>query len=265
MEPYFSIIMPSYNQASFIKRSIDSVLNQSYRNFELIIVDAESDDGTQEILNGISDTRVKIICEKDNGQSDALNKGFLLAKGDVYGWLNSDDLYEQDAFLNAAQIFNEKDVSVVHGNWNSIDIHDKVLQKNYSFRFDVNQLFYDGFFLNTQSMFLCRNVHKDLYEFPECLTYTMDYHFLLFLGLRLQKKDFYYCNKFLGSFRRYQEQKTNGLNSFVLREHDWIRVDLHSPRPPRLFFKLIRLMYRFRRVYYYIVNGGIFHVIEKLR
>src|SRR5438045_443911 len=86
-----SIITPSYNQGQFIEETILSVLNQTYQNVEYIVIDGGSTDNTLDVVNKYKDKIDVIISEKDNGQSDAINKGFKIAKGELIGWLNSDD------------------------------------------------------------------------------------------------------------------------------------------------------------------------------
>ena len=100
--PKISIVMPSYNQVQFIERSILSVLNQDYPNIELIIIDGGSNDGTVEVIKKYEKHITFWVSEKDKGQSDALNKGFKHCTGEIYGWLNSDDLYLPNAFKHAA-------------------------------------------------------------------------------------------------------------------------------------------------------------------
>ena len=91
-----SIITPSYNQAEFIEATIQSVLSQTYKNIQYIIVDGGSTDSTMDIVNRYKDKIDIVIHEKDNGQSDAITKGFKLADGELVGWLNSDDILYPD-------------------------------------------------------------------------------------------------------------------------------------------------------------------------
>ena len=89
-----SIITPSFNQGEYIEQTILSVLNQSYKNFEHIICDGGSTDGTVDILKKYK--HLVWVSEKDAGQSDALNKALSICTGDIIGWINSDDYYHSD-------------------------------------------------------------------------------------------------------------------------------------------------------------------------
>ena len=102
-----SIVMPSYNKADFIERSILSVLNQNYPNIELIIIDGGSTDGTVEIIKKYEQYITFWVSEKDQGQSDALNKGFKHCTGSIYGFLNSDDVYLPDAFKYSSLVLKK--------------------------------------------------------------------------------------------------------------------------------------------------------------
>ena len=90
----FSIITPCYNSVEFIEQCILSIKNQGYRDFEHIIIDGGSTDGTIDVIKQYENTyNMKWISEKDNGMYDAINKGFTMADGDIYSWINADDYY----------------------------------------------------------------------------------------------------------------------------------------------------------------------------
>lgn len=102
---FFSIITVSYNSAKTIARTIESVLNQSFENFEYIIIDGSSKDDTLNIIKkyqGISNGKLSFISEPDNGIYDAMNKGVQKAHGDVIGIVNSDDWLEPDTLSTVA-------------------------------------------------------------------------------------------------------------------------------------------------------------------
>lgn len=117
--PKISIVTPSYNQGQFIEETILSVKNQDYPNIEHIIVDGGSTDRTLEILKKYEGTyKIYWISEPDEGQADAVNKGFALAKGEIIGWLNSDDVYfDTHVITRVVQCFNRrKNFDIIYGN-----------------------------------------------------------------------------------------------------------------------------------------------------
>lgn len=102
-EPTVSIITPSFNHAEYIEDTINSVKSQNYGNIEHIIIDGGSDDGTGDILEKYQDEyNMSWISEPDDGQADAINKGFTLADGEILGWLNSDDVYISNSAVSKA-------------------------------------------------------------------------------------------------------------------------------------------------------------------
>jgi len=108
-----SIITPSLNRAKLLNAAIQSVVSQDYPNFEHIIIDGGSTDGTLEVVRKSS--QIKFVCEPDFGMYDALNKGLSLASGDIIGFLNTDDLYAEDIFTAIVDGFEEDRISAVAG------------------------------------------------------------------------------------------------------------------------------------------------------
>lgn len=110
-----SVITPSFNSADYIERAIKSVLDQNYDNFEHIIMDNCSTDGTIDILKKYPHIIWK--SEKDTGQSNAMNKGFELSTGDIIVYLNCDDYFEKDTFIKVNKYFNEdQNIKILFGN-----------------------------------------------------------------------------------------------------------------------------------------------------
>lgn len=121
----FSIITPCFNSEKTIKRTLESVLNQSYQDFEYIIIDGKSKDRTIEIVNSYKEAfagKMRIISEPDAGIYDAMNKGIKLAQGKIVGIVNSDDYYEPECLNDIAAIYNpEEKYQILYGMMRIVD------------------------------------------------------------------------------------------------------------------------------------------------
>lgn len=113
-DPKVSIVVPSLNRGKYIRESIDSVLAQSYDNVECIVVDGGSSDNTMEIVDQYHDRLSAVIHEKDRGQADAINKGFKVAKGDLVGWVNSDDILYPDCVEEIVKLYRRQNDGAIY-------------------------------------------------------------------------------------------------------------------------------------------------------
>ena len=199
--PKISIVTPSYNQGQFIEDAIQSVLNQNYPNLEHIIVDSGSTDGTVEILKKYP--HLRWISEPDNGQTDAINKGFHMARGDVVAWLNADDYYLPGTFEKVLY-FCEKypEVDIVYGDCCFVDFNGKFLRRKLEPAFDLGMLVYYGCYIPSTATFFRRSIIDEGIlldtEYHNCM--DMEY----FVRLGSQGKRFFHISGCLACFRWHE-------------------------------------------------------------
>lgn len=130
MNDLVSIIMPSYNTENFIVDTINSVLNQTYKNWELIIVDDCSTDNTMDIFKQFNDDRIKICQnEKNSGAAISRNKALMKAKGKWIAFLDSDDLWFPDKLEKQIKFMEDNDYHFSYTNYEEIDEESKSLNR----------------------------------------------------------------------------------------------------------------------------------------
>jgi FkbM family methyltransferase len=124
--PTISLVTPSYNQGRFVERTLRSVLEQEYPALEYVVQDAGSDDGTVAILDAYRDRLTTCVIEPDDGQADAINRGFARTSGDIMAWINSDDMLLPGALAAVSRHFaRHPETDVVYGHRIIIDEHDR--------------------------------------------------------------------------------------------------------------------------------------------
>lgn len=261
----FSVVVPSFNQAAFIERSLISVINQEYEGVELIVMDGGSGDGTKAILERYSSDLALWRSEPDAGQSDALNKGFRAATGEIFGWLNSDDLYLPGALHHVAQIFAaEPQVAVVYGDWLMLDERERILEHCPALPPSRTRLITEGFFCNAQAMFWRRSLHERVGELDVRLHYTMDFDFFLRMISVAGPRAFLRTSRPLGCFRVYAGQKTGSAAGKSADEHLRVieRAGLTWKYAP--YGRALRLAYRVTRMAEYLARRGPRYALQKL-
>ncbi len=199
-----SVVTPSFDQSRFIEETILSVKNQSYSEIEHIIVDGGSTDGTLDILRKYK--RLHWISERDRGQSDALNKGFKMATGEIIGWLNADDAYQPDAVETVVQFFHEHpNTGLVYGNVNIVDEDGEIIRTRYSPSFDLGLLVRGGHCYIQPATFFRRKIFDEVGYLDLAFHEAMDYEFFIRIGQRFKIKR---IPRILGNFRAHAESKT---------------------------------------------------------
>ena len=264
-QPTISVVMPSFNHEKYIERSILSILNQDYKNIQLVIIDGGSKDGTVNIIKKYEKYIDYWISEKDNGQSDALNKGFEVCKGDYFCWLNSDDLFLPGTFSKVVEIFKKNLLKkICFGDWISINDNDQYLDYHYAFDINLDHLKYEGFHLNAQSLFWHKEVHNKFSGFDIKLNKTMDYQMILEFASNHDKSEFIRINKVLGAFRRYVGQKTGKYSNEEHHEHKYLASKYNYDDKYLLIGTFKRFFFRFRRALWYFKRGGVKELLKRI-
>ncbi len=208
-----SIVTPSFNQAEYLREALDSVACQDYPALEHLVFDGQSTDGSAQLLNEYSHrpdaSHLHWVSEKDDGQSDALNKGFRAARGDVIGWLNADDRYLPGCFRSVAEFFERNpDVDLVYGDFRWIDTAGRVLQVRREIAFSRFVLMYHHvLFVPSTATFIRRRIFEEGNFLDLSYHYAMDFEF--FLRLSQGGYHFRHLAKLLADFRWQRESKSS--------------------------------------------------------
>jgi glycosyltransferase involved in cell wall biosynthesis len=211
--PLISIVTPSYNQAQFIAATIDSVLSQNYPHLEYFVIDGGSTDGTVEILRSYG-KRIKWVSGKDAGQTDAINKGLRMTKGDVLAYLNSDDIYLPGTLSRVGEYYARTGADWITGDCTVIDINGKPSSGNWLIRrykrflmalYSPTTLRIADSMLPQPSTFWSRRAYTKIGEFNVKYHYVMDYDYWLRLAKYYRPHD---LKEILSGFRTHSESKS---------------------------------------------------------
>ncbi len=215
MPPIVSIITPSYNQAPFLRRTIESVLTQDYPHIEYLVFDGGSTDGSADILRDYGN-RFYLQSQRDAGQTDAINQGLRRSQGAIVAYLNSDDTLLPGAISSVVAHFEtHPDWDLLYGNARFIDADDRILGDYPTADYDFQTL--------VQTCFVCqpaafwrRRVIERFGLFDESLDCAMDYEYWLRLGRG--GAAIAHVPEFLACSRIHPETKTLALRMEVFRE-----------------------------------------------
>ncbi len=251
--PKVTIVTPSYNQAAYLEETILSVLNQDYPNLEYIIVDGGSTDGSVEIIKKYKERLAWWVSEPDSGQSEAINKGFARATGDIFNWLNSDDILYPDAIRVAVHFMKKHpQCEVVYGNRveiNSkgriIDVFEPVSLNKTLAKFALR--------IPQETSFFTADLWRRVNGLNESLHFVMDsdlwYRFI-------RETDFFHIPEFMGAYRNHEESKSvyglsrQSLSEDAVKEVQFLRDNYYNAlsnfrflRKMVNYFNMLRLAY----------------------
>jgi glycosyltransferase involved in cell wall biosynthesis len=207
----FSIVTPTYNHKKYIDTTIKSVLENKkhYPNVEYVVIDGNSKDGTQDVVRSYGSAIDVFISEPDDGQADAINKGFTYATGDIYAYINSDDYYYPETFKKVAKIFAEHpDVDVVYGNCTF------VTEDEQFYRYFTEIEPYNEYRLRSCTDFIMQPAcfwRKEIYD--TCKGFTKEFHFgfdwEMWCRMAKHGAKFHYEPELFAVNREFEETKTS--------------------------------------------------------
>lgn len=239
--PRITVVTPSYNQASYLERTILSVLNQGYTNLEYIIIDGGSTDGSLDIIKRYSDRLTYWESTPDRGQSHAINKGLQRATGDWVCWQNSDDIFYPKAFEAVAKsIEHNSKLDMIIGDIRLIDEADNLIRPMCYVRPTYKSLLAEGMVLTNQAAFWKRTIHNEIGWLDESLHYGFDYEW--FLRLLNHTSVSYHISAYLGALRLHSETKTSLNQEKFKTEYAKILEGRSLTVTEKYFYKIRRLL-----------------------
>lgn len=214
--PLVSVVTPSYNQGAFLEETILSVLRQDYPKLEYLIMDGGSTDGSQEIIRRYADRLAYWTSERDQGQADAINRGFAKASGQILAWLNSDDTYEPGAVHAAVEALEtHPDADGLYGDCAYVD---QAAARVTTFRaqpFDLATYLCTEGFIHQPTVFLRRRVLDRVGPLDPSFTLCLDYEYWLRISTACRWR---YLPSVLARFRMHPAAKSQARRRGFLAE-----------------------------------------------
>jgi glycosyltransferase involved in cell wall biosynthesis len=249
--PKISVITPSYNQAQYIEATINSVLGQGYPALEYLVVDGGSTDGTLDILSRYEE-RLNWLSEPDEGQAQAINKGFKRSTGEIITWLNSDDLQLPETLHRVAEFFNQHpEVNVIYGDYHLVNSEGQVVLKKQEIPFDYNILLYGLDYISQPTTFFRRSIFDQLGYLDEGLHFGLDWEYWLRIASRGGR--FAHIPHYLAATRWHTEAKTLVAPPQMYAEHRairdryWQKHRFKSAQLQQLYSYGLNKVYRLKR------------------
>jgi glycosyltransferase involved in cell wall biosynthesis len=251
-----SIVTPSYNQSRFIEDTIQSVLSQGYPQIEYLVVDGASTDGTVDIIRRYEHKLAWWVSESDQGQTDAINKGFARATGEILAWLNSDDIYEPGAVSAAVSYLQQHpDVGMVYGDCKYINENGEVIGKFKSRQTSYRRIRRGYNHIPQQTMFFRAGLWKQVGPLDPSFHYAMDYDLWTRIARRSEIK---YVPQTWAGFRLHTSGKT-----IMADDRFWPEMLRIHYRDGGSFFSVLVARYYIRKIFAPVLNWRRRKMFEK--
>ncbi|MGI9485326.1 MAG: glycosyltransferase family 2 protein [Geminicoccaceae bacterium] len=206
-----SMVTLSFNQGRFLESAIRSVIDQQGVDLDYIVVDPGSTDESRSTIERYQDRLSHVVYERDDGPADGLNRGFARASGQIYGFLNADDLLRPGALAKVAQAFEQNpNADIISGNGHILDAGGATIRRMYSDRFSLWGYLYGGAVLLQQSTFFRASAFETAGGFNVNNRTCWDGE--LWLDMALAGKRFLRANGFWSGFRVYGGTITSGIH-----------------------------------------------------
>jgi len=242
--PKVSIVTPSYNQGHFLEETILSVIHQGYPNLEYIIIDGGSTDNSVDIIKKYENHISYWTSNKDNGQSDAIYRGFSIATGEILAWLNSDDILLPNALNHISYEFcNNKSVGVVYGDRLIINELSEIIDIQYAPAYLTPLHWAKGQYVGQESCFWRKSVYDKVGGLDPELFFVMDYDLLV----RMSKiTKFKKISKYIGGYREHADTKSSNYESIRRTEMELVKKRYGIQDLGFIILRLVNYFVRFQ-------------------
>lgn len=234
MSIFFSIVVPTYNREKLIKKTLISLLDQEYRNFEIIVVDDGSTDNTEEVVNSLRHEKIIYLKKKNAERAAARNAGAAVAKGDYINFFDSDDLAYPHHLSEAARMAGRfKHPEIFHLAYEVRDSNGKLIEKARQYREEISSQLYEGCLVGCNGMFVRTDIAK-AYPFNEDihLSASEDYELWLRLSSRFP---LYHSNRVTSMLINHSERSVLQVNKEklirrqeVFLKYIWQDIKVHE-------------------------------------
>lgn len=254
--PSLSIIVPSFNQAAYLEKTLSSIIDQEYGALELIVIDGGSVDGSVDVIKAFEKHIDFWISEPDEGQVEAINKGLKRATGEWVGWQNSDDIYLPGAFACFMRQVNKyADAGLITGNLALINECGSSIREVHYVKPTYNALRAEGMVLANQAAFWRRCIHEEIGYLDATFHCSFDYEWFLRLTRHCKAAHVY---KTMGALRQHDATKSRNLPHIFEEDHKRIL----KGREPSSWMVHI---YQLRRLFLLVAMGDIRYVLRGIQ